>query len=110
MTLVETISLETFKKVDIRVGEIMRAQKVVNADKLLQLNVLFGEEERQIVSGIAQYFPEPEALVGKRCAFVYNLEPRTIRGIESQGMILASAEDSHLFLIESQAPSGTKIG
>lgn len=85
------ITIDEFKKLEIRIGHILAAEKVLDADKLLKLSVDFGEETgpRQIISGIALFFPEPQALVGKKCAFAYNLEPRTIRGLESQGMILA---------------------
>ena len=89
------ITLEDFKKIDIVVGEILSAEKVPDTDKLLKLSVDLGEPNpRQIVSGISLYFPDCSVLVGKKCMFVSNLEPRTIRGIESQGMILAvSTED-----------------
>ncbi len=85
-----TISLDDFKKLEIKIGEILSAEKVEGTDKLLKLSVKMGEESpRQIISGIAAFFPDPKALVGKKCAFAANLEPRTIRGLESQGMILA---------------------
>ena len=83
------ISLEEFKKLEIRIGEILSAEKVPDTDKLLKLDVDFGSEKRQIISGIAAYVPEPADLIGKKVAFAYNLEPRVIRGFESQGMILA---------------------
>ena len=89
------ISIDDFKKLEIKIGEIKSAEKVADADKLLKLSVDMGEESpRQIISGIAVFFPDPSALVGKKCAFVANLEPRTIRGLESQGMILAVSGDS----------------
>ncbi len=94
----EKIDIETFKRADIRIGEIRSAEKVENADKLLRLSVGFGGEEvRQIISGIAAYFPDPSVLVGKKVAFAYNLEPRTIRGLESDGMILAAVDDDGKF-------------
>ncbi len=84
------ITIDEFKKLDIRIGHIREVEKVPDADKLLRLSVDFGEESpRQIVSGISAFYPDPQVLVGKKCAFAYNLEPRTIRGLESQGMILA---------------------
>lgn len=83
------ISIDDFKKVEIRVGTVLAAEKVADADKLLKLTVDFGEEKpRQVISGIA-LFITPEALAGKQFPFVTNLEPRVIRGIESQAMILA---------------------
>jgi putative transcription antitermination factor YqgF len=102
------ISIDEFKKLQIRVGEIVSAEKVENADKLLRLMVSFGEEKRQIVSGIFAYFPDPTVLAGKKVAFAYNLEPRVIRGIESQGMILAAMDDTGNFsLLEA---SGVRPG
>ena len=84
------ISIDDFKKLEIRVGKILSAEKIPDTDKLLKLSVDFGEAApRQIVSGIATHFPDAAVLVGKRVAFAANLEPRTIRGLESQGMILA---------------------
>jgi methionyl-tRNA synthetase len=88
------ITLEDFKKVDIAVGKILSAEKIPDTDKLLKLSVDLGESvPRQIVSGISLYFPDCSVLVGKKCMFVANLEPRIIRGIESQGMILAVSTD-----------------
>ncbi len=85
-----TITIDEFKKLDIRIGHILTVEKVPETDKLLKLSVNFGDENpRQIVSGIAGFFPDIQTLVGKKCAFAYNLEPRTIRGLESEGMILA---------------------
>ena len=84
------ITFEDFKKVEIKIGQILSAEKVPETDKLLKLSVDFGEESpRQIISGISTYFPDEKMLVGKKCAFVTNLEPRTIRGLQSDGMILA---------------------
>jgi methionyl-tRNA synthetase len=84
------ISIDDFKKLEIKIGHILSAEKVPDADKLLKLSVNMGEEApRQIISGIAGFFPDPQVLVGKKCAFAANLEPRVIRGLESQGMILA---------------------
>lgn len=109
----ERISIDEFKKADIRIGEIISAEKVEDADKLLKLKVKFGDEERQIISGIALYFPDPKALVGVKCAFAYNLEPRTIRGHESDGMILAASDEASgsftLLRAESDFPSGQKV-
>ncbi len=84
------ITPEDFKKVDIVVGKILSAEKVPDTDKLLKLSVDLGEgTTRQIISGISLYFPDCSVLIGKKCMFVANLEPKIIRGIESQGMILA---------------------
>lgn len=84
------ITIDEFKKLEIKIGEILSVEKVPDTDKLLKLSVNMGEEKpRQIVSGIAGFFPDPQSLVGKKCAFAANLEPRVIKGLESQGMILA---------------------
>ena len=92
------ISIEDFKKIDIAVGKILSAEKVPETDKLLKLSVDMGEEKpRQIISGISLYFPDCSVLVGKKCMFVANLEPRIIRGLESQGMILAVAGEGGEF-------------
>jgi methionyl-tRNA synthetase len=105
------ITIEDFKKIELKVGKILSVEKVPDTDKLLKLSVDMGEENpRQIVSGIALYFPEIETLVGKKCMFVANLEPRTIRGLESQGMILAvSTEDGKFSLLSpnDDIPAGT---
>jgi methionyl-tRNA synthetase len=105
------ISIDDFKNVEIKVGTILSAHKIEGADKLLLLSVDMNEETpRQIVSGIAEQFPDPEALVRKQVAFVTNLEPRVIRGYESQGMILACADDDNFALLvpHTSVASGTK--
>ena len=106
------ISLEDFKKVDLAVGKILSAEKVPETDKLLRLSVDLGEEKpRQIISGIALFFPNLEDLVGKKCMIVANLEPRAIRGLESQGMILAVSTDDGKFSLLSpndEIPAGTR--
>lgn len=106
------ISFEDFKKVEMTVGKILSAEKIPDTDKLLKLSVDFKEETpRQIVSGISLYFPDPSVLVGKKCMFVSNLEPRTIRGYESNGMIVAlSTEDGKFSLLEpsDSIPEGTR--
>ena len=106
------ITLEDFKKVELVVGEILAAEKVPETDKLLKLSVDLAEEKpRTIVSGISLFFPDYSVLVGKKCMFVANLEPRTIRGIESNGMILAiSTPDGKFSLLEpnSEIPAGAR--
>lgn len=106
------INVEDWSKVEIRIGEIKLAERVLETDKLLRLEVDFTEEKpRQIISGIATFFPDPAALVGKRCAFVTNLEPRVLKGLESQGMILAAKSGESLSLLEvnPDITPGTKI-
>ncbi len=98
------VSYDQFKLVEMRVGEILSAERVPETDKLLRLSVNFGEASpRQIVSGIAAYFPEPASLVGTKCAFVTNLEPRVIRDLESQGMIMAVGEGETFSLLRVSA-------
>lgn len=96
------INIEDFQKVKIVVGEILSAEKIPDTDKLLKLIVDVGEEKpRQIVSGISLYFPDCSVLIGIKCMFVSNLEPRVIRGLESNGMIVAlSTSDGKFSLLE----------
>jgi len=113
------ISYDDFVKLDIAIGTILSAEVVEGADKLLLLMVDTGARDdtgevvpRQIVSGIREYFEDIQFLVGKQCPFLINLEPRTIRGYESQGMILASEKDGVFALLipHNQLPSGTSVG
>jgi len=117
------ITIDDFAKVEIRAGKILSAEKIPDTDKLLKLRVDFAEyapqdEEskmsvpvtRQIVSGISMYFPDPSVLVGKTCMFVTNLEPRKIKGFESNGMLFAVSTGTGAFsLLEpnSSIPPGT---
>ncbi len=106
------IKFDDFAKVEIRVGKILSAEKVPETDKLLKLSVDFGEEKpRQIISGISLYFPDLEKLVGRKCAFCANLEPRIIKGLESNGMILAASHEGNFSLLEASdnISPGTKI-
>jgi methionyl-tRNA synthetase len=86
----EKIAIEDFAKVEMRVGQIKTAERIVGADKLLKLTVDIGSEVRQICAGIAQFY-EPEALVGRKVVVVVNLAPRKLRGVESNGMIVAAS-------------------
>jgi methionyl-tRNA synthetase len=89
----ENIQFDTFEKLDIRVGTVLECEKVPKADKLLRFLLEDGLEKRTILSGIAAYYPNPQELVGRQVCFIANLEPRKLRGILSEGMIL-SAENS----------------
>jgi methionine--tRNA ligase beta chain len=106
----DQITFEEFKKVEIRIGKILTAEKVANADKLLKLQVDFGEFQRQIVSGIAESFT-PEELVGKSLPFIVNLEYRKFKGEESQGMLMAIDAEEKTVLLEpaSEIPEGTEV-
>ena len=86
----EKIGIEDFAKVEMRVGQIKTAERIVGADKLLKLTVDIGTEIRQICAGIAQFY-EPDSLVGRKVAVVTNLAPRKLRGVESNGMIIAAS-------------------
>ncbi|MCK4326313.1 methionine--tRNA ligase subunit beta [bacterium] len=93
------ITFDDFKKLEIRIGKIISAEKVEGADKLLKLEVDLGEEaKRQLVAGIAEYY-KPEELIDKETPVLVNLEPRKIRGIESQGMLLAAVEGDRPVLL-----------
>ena len=95
----EEITFDEFSKMDIRVGLIKAAEKVEKADKLLKLTVDTGIDVRTVVSGIAEYF-KPEDIVGKKVSVLLNLNPRKIRGVESQGMILmAETEEGELSFV-----------
>jgi len=104
----ENISFEDFAKMDIRIGTILEAEKVAKTKKLLKLKVDTGIDKRTIVSGIAEYF-QPEEIIGKQVSVLVNLAPKTLRGIESQGMILM-AEDADGSLKFVAPISTTKSG
>jgi methionyl-tRNA synthetase len=87
----ETIQYDDFAKLDLRVGKVTEASEHPNADKLLVLKVDLGDQERQIIAGIKQFY-DPQDLVGKSIVIVANLAPRKMRGLESQGMLLAASE------------------
>jgi methionyl-tRNA synthetase len=89
-TTPEKIGIEDFSKVEMRVGQVKTAERIVGADKLLKLTVDIGTEVRQICAGIAQFY-EPESLIGRKVVVVVNLAPRKLRGVESNGMIVAAS-------------------
>ena len=108
------IPIDDFKRVEIKIGKIVSAEKVPETDKLLRLSVDFGEESpRQVISGIAEFVPDPSALVGTCAPFVTNIPVRTIRGLESQAMILAvKTADGGFSLISasSDVAPGSTVG
>lgn len=108
----EYISYDDFKKLDARLGKILVAEVVPDADKLIRFEIDFGEESpRQILSGIREWYA-PEDLVGKFGLFVINLEPRKIRGFESHGMLMAvdGLDGEPVFLVPDRAVHpGTKV-
>jgi len=100
----ENVAFEDFMKMDIRVGTVLDCQKVPKADKLLQFRIADGLEERTILSGIAQHYPNPEELIGTQVCFIANFEPRKLRGVMSEGMILSAEDaDGKLVLIQPRA-------
>lgn len=105
------ITIDDFKKVELRTAEVIFAEKVKGADKLLHLKLKVGQTERTIVAGIAQFY-EPEKLIGKRIVIVANLKPAKLKGILSQGMLLAAKAEGKLTLIttdNAEFPSGADI-
>ena len=97
----ELIDIDYFKKVKLRTAEIIAAEKVPNADKLLRLQVKLGEETRQVLAGIAQWYT-PESLVGQQVIIVANLKPARIRGLESHGMLLAAQDKDGVVILNPQ--------
>ena len=104
------ITIDDFRKVDLRVARILEAEKVPGADKLLKLKINLGLEERQLVAGIAQYYT-PEELVNKQIIVVANLEPAVIRGVESQGMLLAATSEGKVIVatMDKTVEPGSKL-
>jgi len=107
------ITIEDFAKVEMRVGEVLTAERVPKSDKLLRFTVDLGEAEpRQILAGIAEYY-EPEKLVGRKVVVVSNLKPRKLRGFESQGMVLAASVGDEgrpvLATFTEDVPNGARL-
>ena len=111
----ERVSIDDFAKMDLRVGEIIFAEEHPNASKLLVLKVDFGEEigERTIVAGLKNYYSADE-LEGKKAVFIINLEPVVLRGVESNGMILAASNSDksevRILIVDGDLEAGSKIG
>ncbi|MDI6733941.1 MAG: methionine--tRNA ligase subunit beta [Patescibacteria group bacterium] len=98
------ISFEDFKKIDLKIGKVMFAEKISGSDKLIKLQIDLGEKDvgdnsglRQIIAGIGKFY-EPENLVGREIVVVANLEPRMLMGFESRGMLLAAEDDGVVLL------------
>ncbi|MEK7114947.1 MAG: methionine--tRNA ligase [Patescibacteria group bacterium] len=102
------ITIEDFKKLDIRIGKVLSAEKIPSADKLLKLVFDIGGEQRQIVAGIALVFPDPSVLIGKQVPVLLNLEPRQLRGETSFGMMLCADNDGKPILLSpiEEVPPG----
>lgn len=105
------ITIDEFKKIDLRVAKVLSARRVENSDKLLLLEIDLGDEKKQIVAGIAEHY-KPEDMVGKEIIVVYNLQPAKIRGYESQGMLLAAKDSKGRLAIltpEKEVDPGSKV-
>jgi len=108
--VVSQISIDEFKKVELRIAEILEAKAVAGADKLLELRIKIGDEVRTLAAGIAQHY-RPADLVGRKIVVVANLQPRKVRGVESQGMLLAASHGDQVILLtpEKDIPSGASV-
>jgi len=107
---VDEIEFDEFQKVDLRVAEVLKAERVPKTDKLLQLEINDGTGTRQILAGIAEHY-SPEMIIGKKIIVVANLKPAKIRGIQSNGMLLAAVSDNDMALVtlEKDIPIGSKV-
>jgi methionyl-tRNA synthetase len=106
------ITYEQFAEMDVRIGTILDAERIADADRLLRLSIDLGEgAPRTIVSGISIHFPNPSDLVGKQVPVLTNIKPRVIRGIESHGMILAASNGEDLALLHPHKalPTGSVV-
>jgi methionyl-tRNA synthetase len=104
------IPLTDFQNVDLRVAEVLAAERVPKSRKLLKLQIRVGEETRTLVAGVAEHY-EPGDLVGRKVVIVANLQPATLMGVESNGMVLAAEHDGTLSLLtlDKDLPSGAKV-
>jgi methionyl-tRNA synthetase len=104
------VTIEEFSKIDLRVATIKAVEPHPNADRLLVLKIDLGTEERQLVAGIRAHYA-PEELVGKQIVVVTNLQPATLRGVESQGMLLAASDGEKIVVLSPEKPvaPGAKI-
>lgn len=96
------ISIDDFRRLEIKIGKVKSVEKVEGADKLLKFVFDLGGEERQILSGIAEFYTDLEALVGQEMPILVNLEPRTIRGLESNGMVLCADADGRPVILHPE--------
>jgi methionine--tRNA ligase beta chain len=105
------INIEDFFKLEIKIGKVKSVDKVPNADRLVKFIFDIGGEERQIISGIAESYPNLDELIGKEVPILTNLEPRTIKGFESRGMVLAADNNGMPVLLypEREVPTGSVV-
>jgi tRNA-binding protein len=104
------ISIDEFRKIELKIATIKSAEPHPNADKLMVLQIDLGTEERQICAGIRSHYT-PEELVGRQIVVVANLETATLRGLESQGMLLAASDEGRVIILtpEKPVPAGSKV-
>jgi len=104
------INYQDFKKLDLKVGTIVKAERVEKSKKLLRLEVEMGKDKRQLVAGLGRHY-QPKELIGRQIVIVANLEPKMIYGLESQGMLLAAGDEENIALLQpdKKVPSGTKV-
>jgi methionyl-tRNA synthetase len=104
------ITIDEFRRLELKVGTVKSAEPHPNADRLLVLRVDLGSEERQILAGIRAHY-QPEELVGKQVVVVANLEPAKLRGMESQGMLLAASDNDRVIILTTEKPvtAGSKV-
>ena len=105
------ITLDDFKKLEIRIGKVVSAEKISDSDKLIKFVFNIGSENRQIIAGIAELFPNPEVLLGKEMPVLLNLKPKKFKGNISEGMIIAADVDGRPILLhpEKEIPPGSII-
>ena len=106
------VSFEDWKKVELKVASVLAAERVEDSEKLLKLSVSIGDETRQIIAGIGKKY-SPESLVGRQITIVANLEPRTLMGLESQGMLVAATDEDGapaLIIPDEEVSPGAVLG
>lgn len=102
------VTFDDFKKLDLRVGEIVEVEEIEEANKLYKMKVDLGEEERQVLAGIKKFY-EMDELEGKKVVMVANLETKEMFGFESQGMVLAAGKEARLLTTDGKAENGSKV-
>ena len=105
------LSFDDFKKVELKTAKILEAEEIPGADRIWKLSIEVGAEKKQIVAGIKQFYTR-EALIGRSVIVVNNLAPSVIRGVESQGMLLAAKDGTSLSIltVDKELPSGSAVG
>jgi len=107
----DQITIDEFARLDLRVAEIIAAEKIEGADKLLQLKLSLGDDERQVVAGLAKYY-NPQELVGRQVLFIANLKPVRLRGVLSEGMVLAATDKEGrlaLTTVDDRVSPGSRV-